>query len=246
MKRVGAVAAAGALTALTMALSACGGGSGDASSSASATPTASTEASSSPSASASASDSRSATASGTSTAPSSGPASQPPTSSGSGSASPVAPTPSSTTPATPAFIKAVAQGMYDQARSTSAYSMTRKQSRCVAEGLVRSFGTDRLVEWGVSQSGSAPSVAQLKLTDAEAGSYFDSLSSCGVVTRDKFIATTLAELGKDGADPALRACLESVVDEATLRSLMVDQFLERGPEAPSVVRFQKELLACAS
>lgn len=229
MKRVGTAAAAAALAALTTVLGACGGGEEDTKSSSSATPTptASSPTASSPSASA-------PTGSPTASAPASG------------TATPAPPTPSSTTPATPAFIKAVAKGMFEQAKTTTAYSMTRKQSQCVAEGLVASFGTDRLVEWGVSQSGGAPSVAQLKLTDAEAGSYFDSLSTCGVVTRDKFIATTLADLGKDGADPALRACLESVVDEETLRALMVDQFLERGAEAPSVVAFEKELLACAS
>lgn len=156
------------------------------------------------------------------------------------------PTPTTTTAATPAFIKAVAKGMFRQSRNAPTWSMTRKQSRCVAQGLVDTFGTDRLVVWGLSQRQGALALDQLGLTEDEAGSFVDVFSSCGVITRERLIASVKEGLGEDAKDPKLLACVDSSIDDVALRALMIDQLLRRGDDAPSSKDLQDKLVDCVS
>lgn len=165
----------------------------------------------------------------------------------SSSATPTLAPPTSTTTATPEFVKAVAQGVFNKARNAPTWSMTRQQSRCVANGMVASFGTDRLVEWGLSQGTPGDrTIEDLGMDEAETGAFVDTLMSCGVITPARLIENTKKSIGSDAEDPTLSACLDKTIDEDLVRALTVDQFLGDAETGDSFTRFQQALVDCVS
>lgn len=157
------------------------------------------------------------------------------------------PPPTSTTTASPQFIKAVAQGMFKKARKAPTWSMTRKQSTCVAKGLVSTFGTDRLVSWGLSQeSAGTRTIEELGMDEPETGAFVDTLMTCGVITPARLVSSTKESLGKDAEDPTLSACLDKTIDDALVRALTIDQFLGDVENSDSFAQYQQTLLDCVS
>lgn len=137
--------------------------------------------------------------------------------------------------------------MYKQAKDAPTWSMTRKQSRCVARGLVATLGTDRLVELGLSQGAdTSATVQELGFDEPETGSFVDALMSCGVITPARLIQSTKDAIGKDAEDPTLTACLDKIIDEPMVRALTVDQFLGRGEDGDAFKKYEQTLLDCVS
>lgn len=106
------------------------------------------------------------------------------------------------------------------------------QARCFSSRFVDTVGVDRLQAAGItpemlSDDDSTMEFTELDLSEAEGNRIYDNFSRCGVNLREMMLESMASD---DDLTPAMRSCMEGVLTDDNLRTLMVMTMI-RGSEA---------------
>lgn len=108
---------------------------------------------------------------------------------------------------------------------------TEEEARCFAEGVVDVVGLQALEEAGTpeefTEEGGDMNFGSLELTTEQGEDVYDTFADCGIDLRQEFIDS----LGEDDEiNPETAACIESALDEETLKEFMIAGIVD-GDEA---------------